>query len=100
MSNKCELCKLVEGKDIKTRLYHRDKVMTIVSCLTCGIPMVVLNHHGEATENETELMQTVVDHLFSYRGIRKKPRKIPYHVHWHIIGAHYRNIVGNPPRVR
>jgi len=85
----CELCQLVAG-DIKTRLYYKNKTCTIVDCATCLIPMVVLNHHGAATEQEKRLMMASINALFSYESIRTEPRKIPDHIHYHIIGAKYR----------
>lgn len=87
----CELCDLVTG-DIKTRLYYKNKTCTIVDCLTCGEgrPMVVLNHHGYASEGEKRLMMAVVDYLFEYQSIRTTPRRILNHEHWHLEGAKYR----------
>lgn len=84
----CELCQLVAG-DIKTRLYYRNKTCTIVDCATCHIPMVVLNRHGSASEQEKRLMMATIDYLFDYESIRTEPRKIGDHEHWHIIGAKY-----------
>ena len=85
----CELCNLASG-DIKTRLYYKNKVCTIVDCLTCGIPMCVLNHHGSATEQEKRLMMAVINSLFEYESIRTTPRRILDHEHWHLEGASYR----------
>lgn len=84
----CELCALVAG-NIKTRKYYRNKTCTIVDCLTCGVPMCVLNHHGLADEQEKHLMMSVINYLFEYQSIRTEPRKIRDHTHWHIIGAKY-----------
>lgn len=84
----CELCQLVAG-DIKTRLYYKNKTCTIVDCATCLIPMVVLNHHGSATEQEKRLMMATIDALFEYESIRTEARRVPGHEHWHIIGAKY-----------
>lgn len=85
----CELCQLVAG-DVKTRFYYRDKTCTIVDCLTCHIPMVVLNHHGPASNREKRLMKAVVNYVFGYESIRTEPRRIFDHEHYHIIGAKYR----------
>jgi len=89
----CELCQLVAG-NIKTRLYYKNDVCTIVDCSTCSIPMVVLNHHGAADEHEKRLMMNAINTLFSYESIRTEQRKIPAigpdaHIHWHIEGAKY-----------
>lgn len=84
----CELCDLVAG-NIKTRKYYRNKTCTIVDCLTCGVPMCVLNHHGLADEGEEHLMLAAINYLFEYQSIRTEPRKIRDHTHYHIIGAKY-----------
>ncbi len=84
----CELCDLVSG-NIRTRFYYRDKTCTIVDCSTCGIPMVVLNHHGQASDLEKRLMMADVKYLFIYESIRTEPRKIKDHEHWHLEGARY-----------
>ena len=81
----CELCDLVAG-DIKTRWYYKDKTCIIVDCLTCKVPMAVLNHHGPATAQEERLLEAVVHYLFPGATIRRDPRQIKDHVHWHILG--------------
>jgi len=82
----CPLCRLVKG-EIKTRKYYRDGACTIVDCLTCKIPMVVVNHHGQASEEERRLMVNAIDYLFEYQSIRRAPRRIADHEHWHVMGA-------------
>ena len=84
----CELCDLVAG-NIKTWKYYRNKTCTIVDCLTCGIPMCVLNHHGLADELEKRLMMSAINHLFKYQSIRTERIKIRDHEHWHLEGARY-----------
>lgn len=86
----CELCKLVAG-NTKTRFYYKDKFCTIVDCLTCGegYPLVVFRRHGEASEYERTFVMTDISYLFEYESVRKKPRKILDHEHWHIEGAKY-----------
>ena len=81
----CELCDLVKG-DIRTELYYSDKTITIVDCLTCKTPMVVFNHHGEATEREREHALSIINYLFEYDTIRKEPRRLRDHEHWHLEG--------------
>lgn len=80
----CELCELVSG-DVKTKKYYRDENCIIVDCLTCRIPMAVINHHGPAASREERLMEATIHHLFPGASIRKTPRKIKDHVHWHIM---------------
>jgi len=82
----CPLCRLVKG-DIKTRKYYSDSTCIVVDCLTCRIPMVVVNHHGQATEEEERLMVNAIDYLFNYNSIRYVPRQIADHEHWHVTGA-------------
>lgn len=84
----CELCDLVAG-DVKTRLYYKDKVCIIVDCLNCGIPMVVIRHHGSASDEEKRLMTNAINSLFTYQSIRTLPRHIPNHEHWHLEEAQY-----------
>lgn len=83
----CELCDLVINRKIVTRHYYTNKTITIVDCRTCLVPMVVFNHHGQATEEERRLAMNVIDQLFDYESIRKTPRKIGDHEHWHLMGA-------------
>jgi hypothetical protein len=80
----CELCKLVEG-NIRTRKYYRDGNCIIVDCETCRVPMAVINHHGPASEREERLMTAVIHHVFPGASIRKEPRQIKNHVHWHVL---------------
>lgn len=85
----CDLCKLVDEDDIKTRFYYKDEIVTIVGCLTHGDgnPIMVFNHHGDATEEERRHGQHIIDTLFEYTSIRKEPTEIFDHEHWHINGA-------------
>lgn len=93
----CELCDLVTNRNIITRHYYTDKTITIVDCKSCItklelgeiIPLVVFRHHGEATDLERRLAMVIVDYLFEYKSIRKEPRQIMDHEHWHVIGAKY-----------
>ena len=64
----CPLCRLVKG-DIKTRKYYSDGTCIVVDCLTCLLPMVVVNHHGQATEEERRLMANAIDYLFEYHSL-------------------------------
>lgn len=87
LDNSCALCALVNG-DIKTRVYWYDDLSMCVDCLTCKIPMVVIKRH-DANMNETEethIMQ-MIQTVFGTKvdSIRKKPRKIFDHAHWHIM---------------
>ena len=85
----CELCALVEQRNIVTRHYYTDKTMTIVDCRTCLVPMVIFNHHGDATEVEQRLATATINYLFNYESIRKEGRKIRDHEHWHLVNAKY-----------
>lgn len=85
----CELCDLVAG-DIKTQRYYQNSEILIVDCLTCKIPMVVFKQHGEASKEERRRATATINVLFAFKGIRRKPRKIRDHEHWHIIGAQLR----------
>ena len=51
--------------------------------------MIVLNHHGKATEWELGYMEGIVNGMFLFHGIRKEARKIQGHEHWHILNAEF-----------
>jgi len=51
--------------------------------------MVVFRRHGEASEYERAFVMTDIRYLFKYDSVRKKPRKVLDHEHWHIEGARY-----------
>jgi len=81
----CPLCRA----ERKTRWYDSNKICWIADCETCHIPMVVARHHGPISDLEKQVMMTVVNYLFEYQSIRKTPRRILNHEHWHIEGARY-----------
>ena len=83
MNDECELCRLAP----LTPRYYVDKEVVICDCLTCGIPMLVFRHHGEASEEERRRAMNTIDTLFEYEHIRREPRQIFDHEHWHIEGA-------------
>jgi len=84
----CELCDLVAG-NIQSRKYYRDKTCTIVDCVSCGMPVLVFNHCGQASDLERRLAMAAINYLFTYESIRKEARRIPSHEHWHILGARF-----------
>jgi diadenosine tetraphosphate (Ap4A) HIT family hydrolase len=88
MEKDCPLCKLATG-NIKTKLYYQDKIVIIVNCLTCKIPMIVLKRHTMKPNNfERAHMEMVPKELFGPNiKFRKKPSKILDHIHWHILGG-------------
>lgn len=84
----CDLCNLADGNTITT-LYYQDNVVVVVDCSTHKIPMVVLNHHGEATEWELGYLEGIANSLFMFKNIRKEPGAIKDHAHFHLEGAVY-----------
>jgi len=52
--------------------------------------MVVFHQHGERSERDRHLALGRVNALFDYECIRKTPRLVLYHEHWHIVGAKYK----------
>jgi len=84
----CPLCKLAAG-DIKTKLYYQDKLIIIVDCLTCGIPMVVLKEHKMNANNfELGHMEMTAKEIFGKDiKFRKTQRQVKNHLHWHIVRA-------------
>lgn len=80
----CPLCKLAKG-NIITNLYWEDEICVIVDCSSCGLPQIVLKHHGEPSEKELEHMKMMSKKLFpdkKWRGVR---RQIQGHFHEHFI---------------
>ena len=83
----CELCNLVKG-NVKTHLYDKDDLVTIVDCLRCGKdhPMIVWNKHTmNLTPEEFNYMYGRIFLLFPKALIRFDQRQIKNHLHWHII---------------
>jgi len=88
----CDLCKLFNDDDIKTRFYFKTSLITVVDCLTCKIPMAVFFQHGrEPTEKESKSIERQCREHFSIvegkeiSKFRKVARKIKNHTHWHIM---------------
>jgi len=80
----CELCNLEK----KTKWYYEDDRFIICDCLTCGTPMVVWKEHTlDCTAEERGKITEVCKRLFGERflAFRVTMRKIPNHLHWHII---------------
>ena len=84
MTNKCELCDLVN--DGQTQAY-RNSICTIVEDEDLFCPKVVFNHHGKATQDEARKAEAVIDCLYDYDCIDKIPKRARKHEHWYIIGA-------------
>lgn len=80
---KCLLCEIEK----KTRwLYESDKII-ICDCMTCNIPMVVVRRHTmKLKADELVEITTACKELFGgdYE-FRKDQRKIPDHLHWHVV---------------
>ena len=80
--NKCALC----DRKVLTRCYYEDDIVWIADCYSCHIPIIVLKRHTmEATKEELEHMNKVLDFLFPKRVIRKEQKQIHDHLHWHVI---------------
>ena len=78
----CDLCNL----EHKTRWYHADDKIIICDCSTCNIPMVVLRRHTmKPTEEEVEHIRSVSKRLFGDVVFRVNQRRIPDHLHWHLL---------------
>lgn len=80
----CLLCRLTAGNVI-TKLYWKDKICVVVDCSDCGLPQIVLNHHGEPTEKEFNHMKIVSKKLFPDKEWRGFRRKIHDHFHEHFV---------------
>lgn len=84
----CPLCALEK----RTRWYYENRILVVLDCDTCKVPMVVLRRHTiEPTLGEQVAMQTalanVADEVFGPGNwiTRTKQRKIKGHVHWHAV---------------
>ncbi len=50
----CPLCRLVEDREIKSRLVHEDDTIMVVDCIVCRVPMAVLKEHRSDFSPEEE----------------------------------------------
>ncbi len=87
----CKLCELIGGK-VKTELYYWDDDVVIVDCEQYRIPMLVFKRHGSANREQKRYALNIIDTLFDHVGLRKTPRKIKDHEHWHIFGAKMKEV--------
>ena len=81
----CPFCQMIFQDAVYTRLYHQDKICTIVDCDSCGEghPLIVLNHHGTANYTELLHMEKVREEMFPGTRWRGYTITIPRDVHWH-----------------
>lgn len=77
----CPLCKA----DKLTKWYYEDDVCWVADCKTCGIPMIVLKHHGEPNKNELHHLKNISNNLFPRKRWRGFRRDIKDHWHEHLI---------------
>lgn len=78
-------CPLCEAKRL-TKWYYKDEICYVCDCLHCGVPMIVLKEHKRSpTVEEQAHMNSVVEELFGNVLIRRRPRRIRDHLHWHLI---------------
>ena len=77
----CLLCR----KEKLTKWFYEDSVCWVAICITCGRPMVVLDHHGEPTEAELEHIKQVSKKVFPDKQFRGYRRRIFDHYHEHLI---------------
>jgi len=80
-------CKIfvVDG-EIKSHLYYRDDIVTVIDCITCHAPMMVPNRCSMVLSLvEANHILNVVDQLFGKNvKLRCLQRKIDQHYHLHI----------------
>lgn len=90
----CELCDLIENRNIITEKYYEDAKFMMVDCKSCGVPMLVSKNHG------VDVDQTDIDMAYAlfWRALKEKKadfsmskwwvdkgmRKIPGHWHVHL----------------
>ncbi len=80
----CPLCRLVQNREILTRLITEDDLIMVVDCLACQVPMAVLKvHRAQFADAEREHVRTVL-RQFEGEVIDWKQRRIPDHAHCHL----------------
>ena len=81
-----ELCELCKARRLTEWLYD-DEICWMAKCTTCDIWMIVLKRHTmRPTDYEFGHMNKVIKTFFPYNiTLRKNQRKIPDHLHWHIL---------------
>ena len=79
----CELCKAEK----LTEWLQEDEVCYVCMCKDCNVWMIVLRRHTmQPHDHELTYMEMIVRSFFGDSIIiRKKPRKIKDHLHWHIL---------------
>lgn len=80
----CPLC----NPERITKWYDniKSEYWLIFDCKTCCIPMLVLKRHTmQPTKAELNEAEEIRKNFFSNRKFRKNQRKIPNHLHWHLI---------------
>ena len=81
----CPLCRLAAGRDRVSRVWYEDGFCVVVTCRSCGVPMVVLKRHtAEANCREVSRLLRVVMRLFPGRRVDFRRRSIPDHYHLHV----------------
>ncbi len=100
----CPLCRLVQYREIKTRLVLENNLFIVVDCLICQTPMLVLKSHRQAFNDREkaiirQLLGEIADSISEavipthfahlHQGaplwvIDWEQRRIPDHAHCHL----------------
>ena len=81
----CDLCALIADApgSRRTACHHRDRVVVVVDCETCGVPMIVFAFHlGTASHADVAHAEAVASAL-GIEVTRRVAKRCPAHAHWH-----------------
>jgi len=89
----CPLCEIFDKQDIHTKLYYpnskeevKDSEFVIIECDSCHTPMMVYSEHVTSVSKEQYgRILYIIRKLFGNVKLRKIPRTITDHIHYHII---------------
>jgi len=96
----CPLCRLVQDREIKTRLIFEDDLIIVVDCIVCRVPMAVLKAHRASFsdiakdrlrkyfrrllhDNPIPLAKdTILSKLYGGEYLVNNPSKTPWVIDW------------------
>lgn len=82
-------CPLCQNQELTTR-YYADELVWSADCLTCGVPMIVLNRHSAfPLMQERYRMENIIRIVGDQElgpgqyNVDHATHTIPDHLHWH-----------------
>lgn len=81
----CPLCRLFWEGDVKTKVYHKDRLCIIVEGQSSFCPLIVARFHGRNPNgSEMNHMVNLANKLFPDRWFDFENHAVPLHWHFHI----------------